>query len=164
MWVSCVGAVSLLDAHQQADSLRLAVYCYVYCFVLQLPPADVDLLCVCCGRVRTPPPYPAGTCSIPGAFGCGKTVISQALSKYSNSDGVIYVGCGVSGTALSTEAEAAEHMHCAQAYRGRVVSCTQSSALTAAHGGRGGVVQIHLWSPCRTLCRQWYAVILPKFM
>jgi hypothetical protein len=37
-----------------------------------------------------------GTCSIPGAFGCGKTVISQALSKYSNSDGVIYVGCGVS--------------------------------------------------------------------
>jgi hypothetical protein len=38
---------------------------------------------------------PPGTCSIPGAFGCGKTVISQALSKYSNSDGVIYVGCGV---------------------------------------------------------------------
>lgn len=26
-----------------------------------------------------------GTCCIPGAFGCGKTVISQALSKYSNS-------------------------------------------------------------------------------
>ena len=23
-----------------------------------------------------------GTCAIPGAFGCGKTVISQALSKY----------------------------------------------------------------------------------
>jgi V-type H+-transporting ATPase subunit A len=35
-----------------------------------------------------------GTCAIPGAFGCGKTVISQALSKYSNSDGIIYVGCG----------------------------------------------------------------------
>ena len=34
----------------------------------------------------------AGTCAIPGAFGCGKTVISQALSKYSNSDGIIYVG------------------------------------------------------------------------
>ena len=30
-----------------------------------------------------------GTCAIPGAFGCGKTVISQALSKYSNSDGII---------------------------------------------------------------------------
>ena len=26
-----------------------------------------------------------GTCAIPGAFGCGKTCISQALSKYSNS-------------------------------------------------------------------------------
>ncbi|GJZ50543.1 V-type proton ATPase catalytic subunit A [Tanacetum coccineum] len=35
-----------------------------------------------------------GTCAIPGAFGCGKTVISQALSKYSNSDTVVYVGCG----------------------------------------------------------------------
>ncbi|KAK8572680.1 hypothetical protein V6N12_028727 [Hibiscus sabdariffa] len=32
-----------------------------------------------------------GTCAIPGAFGCGKTVISQALSKYSNSDAVVYV-------------------------------------------------------------------------
>merc|ERR1711988_354992 len=27
-----------------------------------------------------------GTAAVPGAFGCGKTVISQALSKYSNSD------------------------------------------------------------------------------
>ncbi len=34
-----------------------------------------------------------GTCAIPGAFGCGKTVISQSLSKYSNSDCIIYVGC-----------------------------------------------------------------------
>lgn len=39
--------------------------------------------------------YPAvlgGTCAIPGAFGCGKTVISQSISKYSNSDAIIYVG------------------------------------------------------------------------
>ena len=43
----------------------------------------------------------AGTCAIPGAFGCGKTVISQALSKYSNSDGIIYVGCGERGMARS---------------------------------------------------------------
>ncbi|RUS30926.1 ATP synthase alpha/beta family, nucleotide-binding domain-containing protein [Jimgerdemannia flammicorona] len=35
-----------------------------------------------------------GTTAIPGAFGCGKTVISQAVSKYSNSDIIIYVGCG----------------------------------------------------------------------
>jgi len=35
-----------------------------------------------------------GTCAIPGAFGCGKTCISQALSKHSNSEVIIYVGCG----------------------------------------------------------------------
>merc|ERR1712193_91312 len=29
-----------------------------------------------------------GTCAVPGAFGCGKTVISQSLSKYSNSAGI----------------------------------------------------------------------------
>lgn len=38
-----------------------------------------------------------GTTAIPGAFGCGKTVISQALSKYSNSDVIVYVGCGERG-------------------------------------------------------------------
>lgn len=39
-----------------------------------------------------------GTTCIPGAFGCGKTVISQSLSKYSNSDVIIYVGCFPKGT------------------------------------------------------------------
>lgn len=39
-----------------------------------------------------------GTTCIPGAFGCGKTVISQSLSKYSNSDVIIYVGCFARGT------------------------------------------------------------------
>lgn len=39
-----------------------------------------------------------GTTCIPGAFGCGKTVISQSLSKYSNSDAIIYVGCFAKGT------------------------------------------------------------------
>ncbi|KAK9834737.1 hypothetical protein WJX74_008831 [Apatococcus lobatus] len=42
-----------------------------------------------------------GTCAIPGAFGCGKTVISQALSKYSNSDGIMYVGCGERGNEMA---------------------------------------------------------------
>lgn len=42
-----------------------------------------------------------GTTAIPGAFGCGKTVISQALSKYSNSDIIIYVGCGERGNEVS---------------------------------------------------------------
>merc|ERR1712176_1347138 len=42
-----------------------------------------------------------GTAAVPGAFGCGKTVISQALSKYSNSDGIIYVGCGERGNEMA---------------------------------------------------------------
>jgi len=42
-----------------------------------------------------------GTCAVPGAFGCGKTVISQSLSKYSNSQCVIYVGCGERGNEMA---------------------------------------------------------------
>ncbi|KAF8245942.1 putative V-type proton ATPase catalytic subunit A [Wilcoxina mikolae CBS 423.85] len=42
-----------------------------------------------------------GTTCIPGAFGCGKTVISQALSKFSNSDTIIYVGCGERGNEMA---------------------------------------------------------------
>lgn len=42
-----------------------------------------------------------GTCCVPGAFGCGKTVISQSLSKFSNSDGIIYVGCGERGNEMA---------------------------------------------------------------
>lgn len=42
-----------------------------------------------------------GTCAIPGAFGCGKTVISQSLSKFSNSECIIYVGCGERGNEMA---------------------------------------------------------------
>jgi V-type H+-transporting ATPase subunit A len=42
-----------------------------------------------------------GTCAIPGAFGCGKTVISQSLSKYSNCQAIIYVGCGERGNEMA---------------------------------------------------------------
>lgn len=42
-----------------------------------------------------------GTCAIPGAFGCGKTVISQALSKHSNSQCIVYVGCGERGNEMA---------------------------------------------------------------
>lgn len=42
-----------------------------------------------------------GTTAIPGAFGCGKTVISQSLSKYSNSEVIIYVGCGERGNEMA---------------------------------------------------------------
>jgi V-type H+-transporting ATPase subunit A len=42
-----------------------------------------------------------GTCAIPGAFGCGKTCISQALSKYSNTECIVYVGCGERGNEMA---------------------------------------------------------------
>jgi len=42
-----------------------------------------------------------GTTAIPGAFGCGKTVISQSLSKYSNSNCIVYVGCGERGNEMA---------------------------------------------------------------
>ncbi len=35
-----------------------------------------------------------GTIVIPGAFGCGKSLIFQSLSKFSNSNVNVYVGCG----------------------------------------------------------------------
>jgi len=47
------------------------------------------------------PSVRGGTCAVPGAFGCGKTVISQSLSKYSNSDCIIYVGCGERGNEMA---------------------------------------------------------------
>merc|ERR1712227_369026 len=42
-----------------------------------------------------------GTAAVPGAFGCGKTVISQALSKYSNADCVVYVGMWRGGNEMA---------------------------------------------------------------
>ncbi|CDJ59697.1 vacuolar ATP synthase catalytic subunit A, putative, partial [Eimeria maxima] len=47
------------------------------------------------------PTVQGGTCAIPGAFGCGKTCISQALSKYSNSEVIVYVGCGERGNEMA---------------------------------------------------------------
>jgi V-type H+-transporting ATPase subunit A len=47
------------------------------------------------------PVVQGGTTAIPGAFGCGKTVISQALSKFSNSDVIVYVGCGERGNEMA---------------------------------------------------------------
>lgn len=47
------------------------------------------------------PSVQGGTCAIPGAFGCGKTVISQALSKFSNCQAVVYVGCGERGNEMA---------------------------------------------------------------
>ena len=49
------------------------------------------------------PSVQGGTVCIPGAFGCGKTVISQSVSKFSNSDIIIYVGCGERGNEMAEE-------------------------------------------------------------
>ncbi|KAK4981545.1 vacuolar protein sorting-associated protein 1 [Elasticomyces elasticus] len=47
------------------------------------------------------PSVSGGTVCIPGAFGCGKTVISQSVSKFSNSDIIVYVGCGERGNEMA---------------------------------------------------------------
>lgn len=47
-------------------------------------------------------PLSVGSCAaIPGAFGCGKTVVSQSISKYSNTDIIVYVGCGERGNEMA---------------------------------------------------------------
>ena len=58
-------------------------------------------LCAPCTPIPRPSCVQGGTTAIPGAFGCGKTVISQSLSKYSNSDVIVYVGCGERGNEMS---------------------------------------------------------------
>ena len=42
-----------------------------------------------------------GTAAIPGGFGTGKTVIQHQLSKWSNADVVIYIGCGERGNEMT---------------------------------------------------------------
>ncbi len=42
-----------------------------------------------------------GTAAIPGGFGTGKTVIQHQLSKWSDADVVIYIGCGERGNEMT---------------------------------------------------------------
>ncbi|MHC1631712.1 MAG: V-type ATP synthase subunit A [Methanotrichaceae archaeon] len=42
-----------------------------------------------------------GTSAIPGGFGTGKTVMQQTLSKWSDADIVVYVGCGERGNEMA---------------------------------------------------------------
>lgn len=42
-----------------------------------------------------------GTAAVPGGFGTGKTVLQQALAKWSDADLVIYVGCGERGNEMT---------------------------------------------------------------
>ncbi len=42
-----------------------------------------------------------GTAAIPGGFGTGKTVLQHQLSKWSDADVVIYIGCGERGNEMT---------------------------------------------------------------
>jgi len=42
-----------------------------------------------------------GTAAVPGGFGSGKTVLQQALAKWSNADLIIYIGCGERGNEMT---------------------------------------------------------------
>lgn len=42
-----------------------------------------------------------GACTIPGGFGCGKTVIQHQLAKWADADIIIYVGCGERGNEMT---------------------------------------------------------------
>lgn len=80
-----------------------------------------------------------GTTAIPGAFGCGKTVISQSLSKYSNSDVIIYVGCGERGNEMSEVLRDFPEVgiHRSASLSPGVDGCTDSVAWLTAYNGGG---------------------------
>ena len=70
-----------------------------------------------------------GTCAIPGAFGCGKTCISQALSKHSNSKIIVYVGCGERGNEMAEVLS--EFPELTTTYKGREENIMQRTCLIA---------------------------------
>ncbi len=42
-----------------------------------------------------------GTAALPGGFGAGKTVLQQALAKWSDADIILYIGCGERGNEMT---------------------------------------------------------------
>ncbi|MBI2425482.1 MAG: V-type ATP synthase subunit A [Candidatus Hydrogenedentes bacterium] len=42
-----------------------------------------------------------GSAIVPGGFGAGKTVVEQSMSKYSNAQIIVYVGCGERGNEMA---------------------------------------------------------------
>jgi len=70
-----------------------------------------------------------GTCAVPGAFGCGKTVISQSLSKFSNSDAIVYVGCGERGNEMAEVL--AEFPELTMTFNGKEVGIMKRTTLVA---------------------------------
>ena len=51
-----------------------------------------------------------GSAIVPGGFGCGKTVVEQSLSKYSNADIIVYVGCGERGNEMADVLDEFPHL------------------------------------------------------
>lgn len=51
-----------------------------------------------------------GSAIVPGGFGCGKTVVEQTLSKYSNADIIVYVGCGERGNEMADVLDEFPHL------------------------------------------------------
>ena len=79
--------------------LHLTIRCACICSMCNVAVCGLFCLWVCCLNLHRC--VQGGTTAIPGAFGCGKTVISQSLSKFSNSDVIVYVGCGERGNEMS---------------------------------------------------------------
>lgn len=85
-----------------------ASYCMMHTWPVRTPRPVAEKLAACTPLLTGQrvldalfPCVQGGTTAIPGAFGCGKTVISQSLSKYSNSDVIVYVGCGERGNEMA---------------------------------------------------------------
>ncbi|UKK02892.2 vacuolar H+-ATPase, a subunit [Theileria orientalis] len=75
------------------------------------------------------PSVKGGTCAIPGAFGCGKTCISHALAKYSNTDVTVYVGCGERGNEIAEVLK--EFPHLTTKFNGKDVPIMGRTCLVA---------------------------------
>lgn len=76
-----------------------------------------------------------GTAAIPGGFGTGKTVTSQQLSKWSDAQIVVYVGCGERGnemTEVLTTFPKLEDPKSGQPLMGRTVLIANTSNMPVA--------------------------------
>lgn len=76
-----------------------------------------------------------GTAAIPGGFGTGKTVTSQQLSKWSDAQIVVYVGCGERGnemTEVLTSFPKLEDPKSGQPLMGRTVLIANTSNMPVA--------------------------------
>ena len=69
--------------------------------VSQLLTSEIPLTCGIRVLDTLFPCAQGGTAAIPGAYGSGKTMIIHCVSKYSNSDNIVLVGCGERGTDVS---------------------------------------------------------------